>query len=220
MLAVAAGACALALPAQAAPVRGTVNLPSDLKGGRRHMGYWRVDNGNVPVQPPPHRGETVVVLQGLKGAAPAAKTVTIEITGLQVSPALVVVGPGSVLEFKNGDTVAHDLGIADQPNVMPVERLAAGKLRRQRFNDPGGYLVRCAEYPHIAVSVIVVSSPNFAVADEKGAFKIGDAPEGKGTVKVWTHGRWVHEEPIEVTGKAVDLSIRVTGGGAKETGGD
>jgi plastocyanin len=218
MLAAVAAGCVLGSVAQAAPVKGTVNLPADLKGRGRPIAYWRVENGNVPVQPPPYRGETVVMLQGLKGSAPPAKTVTVDIAGLQATPAVVIVGPGSVVEFKNGDTVAHDLGIPDQPNVMPVERLAAGRLRRQRFNEPGGYLVRCAEYPHLTVSVIVAASPLFATADEKGAFKIADAPDGKGTVKVWTHGKWVHEEPIEVNGKAVDLTIKVTGSGAKELG--
>jgi hypothetical protein len=216
MLAAAALGCVLAARVEAAPVKGNVSLPSDLKGRGKPIGYWRVENGNVPVQAPPYRGETVVMLQGLKGSAPPAKTVTVEIAGLQATPPVVIVGPGSVIELKNGDTVAHDLGIADNPNVMPVERLAPGRLRRQRFNEPGGYLIRCAEYPHLTIFVLVAATPLWAVADEKGAFKIADAPDGKGTVKVWTHGHLVHEEPIEVNGKAVDLNIKVSGSGSKE----
>jgi hypothetical protein len=200
----------------AAPVKGTVNLPSNLKGGRRHLGYWRLENGNVPIQPAPYRGDTVVVVEGLKGAAPAAKTLTVEISGLQVSTPVVVVGPGSVIEIKNNDRVAHALGIPEAPGVMPVERLMSNQLRRVRFNEPGGYFVRCEEYPHIALSVLVVSSPYFAVADEKGAFKIPDAPDGKGNLKVWSRGRWVHEEPIEVAGKSVDTVVKVSGTEARE----
>jgi hypothetical protein len=215
----AGGACAATLWAApavyAAPVKGTVMLPAGLKGGRRHLGYWHVENGNVPVQPAPSRGDTVVVLEGLKGTAPAAKTVTVEISGLQVSTPVVVVGPGSVVEIRNNDKVAHDLGIPESPNIMPVERLAPGLVRRPRFNEAGGYLIRCAEYPHIVISVIVVSTPLFAVVDDKGGFKIGDAPDGKGTLKVWTRGRWVHEAPIEVSGKPVDLQVHVTGTGGE-----
>jgi plastocyanin len=211
----AAGLCAAALWAPAAvyaaPVKGIVMLPSGLKGGRRHMGYWHVENGNVPVQPAPSRGDTVVVLEGMKGTAPAAKTITVEIAGLQASTPVVVVGPGSVVELKNSDKVAHDLGIPESPAIMPVERLAPGLVRRARFNEPGGYLIRCAEYPHIVVSVIVVGTPLFAVADDKGNFKLGEVPDGKGTLKVWTHGRWVHDEPLEISGKPVDLQVHVTG---------
>jgi hypothetical protein len=216
----AAGAvCAAALwgaAALAAPVKGTVSLPSNLKGGRRHLGYWRLENGNVPIQPAPYRGDTVVVIEGLKGAAPTAKTTTVEIAGLQLSTPVLVLGPGSVVEIKNNDRVGHVLGIAESPNIMPVERLMPNALRRVRFNEPGGYFVRCEEYPHIALSVIVVSSPHYAVADEKGAFKIADVPEGKGNLKVWSRGRWVHEEAIDVAGKGVDTVVKVSGNEARE----
>jgi plastocyanin len=202
--------------ALAAPIKGTVSLPSNLKGGRRHLGYWRFENGNVPIQPAPYRGDTVVVVEGLKGAAPPAKTLTVEIAGMALSTPVVVVGPGSVVEIKNNDRVAHVLGIPESPNVMPVERLMANQLRRVRFSEPGGYFIRCEEYPHVSLSVIVVSSPYFAIADEKGGFKIPDAPDGKGNLKVWSRGRWVHDEAIEVGGKGADLQVKVTGSEARE----
>lgn len=210
----AAGVCAAVLCASAvvyaAPVKGTVSLPAAMKSARRHVGYWRLENGNVPIAPAAYRGDTVVVLEGLKGPAPSPKTVTVEISGMQVSTPVVVLGPGSVVEIKNNDKVSHDLGIPDSPKVMPVERLAAGNVRRTRFSEPGGYFVRCGEYPHIAVSVIIVSSPSFAVVEEKGGFKIPEAAEGKGTLRVWSHGRWVHSEPIEVTARPADLQVKVT----------
>jgi len=215
----AGAACAAALwgaVAVAAPVKGTVSLPSNMKGGRRHLGYWRLENGNVPIQAAPYRGDTVVVIEGLKGGAPAAKTLTVEIAGMAVSTPVVVVGPGSVVEIKNNDRVAHVLGISDSPNVMPVERLMSNQLRRVRFNEPGGYFIRCEEYPHVSLSVIVVSSPHYAIADEKGSFKISDTPDGKGNLKVWSRGRWVHEEPIEVGGKGADVQVKVTGTEARE----
>ena len=59
--------------------------------------FWRFENGNVPIQPAPYRGDTVVVVEGLKGAAPPAKTLTVEIAGMALSTPVVVVGPGSVL---------------------------------------------------------------------------------------------------------------------------
>jgi hypothetical protein len=65
--------------------------------------------------------------------------------------------------------------------------------------------------------VVVVASPHFALLEDKGAFKIADVPEGKGTLKVWSHGRWVHEEPLEIGGRALELQIKPAGGGAKES---
>lgn len=205
----------MAATALATPVRGTVNLPPELKSGRRHPGYWRIENGLVPVQPAPHRGETVVVLEGFKGQAPAARTVSVEIAGLQASPPLVVVGTGSVVELKNGDRLPLDLSIPALPSLMPLQRLAPGGIRRQRFTEPGGYLIRSAEHPHLVVSVVVVGSPHFAVVDDKGGFKL-DVPDGRGALKVWSHGRWVHEEPLDVTGKPMDLTLKIEGAGARE----
>jgi plastocyanin len=208
MMAVAIGWTA---SAHAGAVRGTVQLPASLKSARRYQGYWRVDNGNVPVQPAASRGETVVVLETGKGPSPAAKTVTVDIAGLQATPAVVIVGEGSVVEFKNSDRVAHDLGTPDQESFMPIQRLEPGKLRHQKFLNPGGYLVRCLEYPQVAVSVIVVASPHYAVTDDKGSFRITDAPEGTAKLRVWSRGRWVHEQELQVGGKSPDLQIKVSG---------
>jgi hypothetical protein len=204
------------LRAAAAPVRGTVVLPAELRSPRRHLGYWRVENGIVPIVASAFRPQTAVVLTGFHGAAPPARTVTVEIAGLQASPPLLVVGPGSVVEVRNNDKVPHDLGIPDKPNVMPIERLTPGNMRRQRFGEPGGYFVRCAEYPHLTLSVVVVDGPYFALVDDKGAFKLPDVPEGKGTLKVWSHGRWVHEQPVEVSGKGADLQVPVPESAARE----
>jgi hypothetical protein len=64
--------------------------------------------------------------------------------------------------------------------------------------------------------VIVVNTPHNATLEERGAFKLGDVPEGKGKLKVWAHGRWIHEQPIEITGQALDLQVKVAGATSKE----
>jgi plastocyanin len=204
--------------AAAANVRGTVTLPDDLKAGRRFLGHWRVENTTVPVQPAPARGDTVVVLLGPKPQVLAPKNTPVEIVGMQANPTTVVVGEGAVVEFRNSDKVSHDLSIPGRPEIMPSERLSPGTVRKQRFGISGEYVVRCTEYPHIAVSVIVTSSPFFAAVDEKGGFKLLDVPEGPATLKVWSNGRWVHEQAVDVPAKGIDLTLRVSGAANKEAG--
>jgi hypothetical protein len=199
----------LAGRAMASPVKGTVVLPQELKSARRFRGYWRIENGIVPTAPLPARGDTVVVLTGVKGAAPAARTVTVDIAGLAATPPTVVLGEGSVVEIKNSDRVAHDLSIPDMTSLMPLERLAPGSLRRQKMLTAGGYAVRDAEYPHLVISVIVVGTPHYAMVDDKGGFKLPDAPDGRATLKVWSQGRWVHEQAVDVGPKSDDLRIKV-----------
>jgi plastocyanin len=197
-------------PALAGTVKGSVRLPDGARGGRMHPGYWRLENGNVPVRAGTGKANSVVVLDGISGThSPPPKTVTVEISGLDAQPRVVVVGPGSVVEFKNVGKITHELSTPADPSLMPIERLNPGTFRHQKFGAPGGYLVRCSEYPHLAISVIVVDSPFYSILDEKGAFAIpGPVPDGKATLKVWSMGRWVHEQPIETAGKQ-ELTIRV-----------
>jgi plastocyanin len=192
-------------------VKGTVNLPSALKANRRFFGHWRVENTNVAIQPAAMRGGTIVLLAGPQYQAVPPKSASVEIAGLQATPATVVVSEGTVVEFKNSDKVSHELSTPGQPQVMAPERLSPGTVRKQRFASAGEYIVRCSEYPHIVVSVIVTNSPFFAVADDKGAFKISDVPEGHATLKVWSGGSWVKEAEIDIPARGLDLTIKVAG---------
>jgi plastocyanin len=200
------------LPARAATgtVKGTVKLPEGSRSTRLFAGYWRLENGNVPVQNAGGaKAETVVVLDKLSGAhAPPARTVTVEIGGLDAHPRLVIVGPGSVVEIKNTGKMTHELSTPDNPNLMPIERLGPGSARHVKFTAAGGYAIRDAEYPHIMISVIVVDSPYYSTLDEHGAFSVSNVPEGKATLRVWTRGAWASEQEID-TGKKEDLTIKV-----------
>jgi plastocyanin len=200
----------LASPALAGTVKGTVRLPDSVQSGRSNQGYWRLENGNVPVRPSTRKSGAVVVLDGVSGARPPApKTVTVEISALNASPRIVVVGPGSVVEFKNQGKITHELSVPADQTLMPTERLNPGTFRNQKFGVPGGYLVRCSEYPSLAISVIVVDSPYYAVVDERGGFTIPGVPDTKANLKVWAGGRWAYEQSVDTSSKA-DLSIRVS----------
>jgi len=198
--------------AHAGTVKGTVKLPEGARGTRLYAGYWRLENGNVPVQTNGGaKAETVVVLTNVKGAHPLpARTVTVEIGGLDARPRVVIVGPGSVVEIKNTGKATHQFSTPQNPSLMPLEQLAPGAVRRQRFDAPDGYLIQDAEYPHIMISVLVVDSPYYSALDERGAFSMPNVPDGKATLKVWARGRWATEEEIDAS-KKDDLTIKVGG---------
>jgi plastocyanin len=193
----------------ATTVKGTVLLPPELKAGRRFFGYWRVQNTNVATAAPNLRGGTVVVLTGLPYQAVPPKSVSVELTGLAADPATVVISEGTVVEFKNNDKVAHTLLIPGKPEIMPPEVLRVGGVRKQRFGSQGEYVVRCTEFPHISISVIVINTPLFGVVDNNGAFKITDVPVGNATLKVWSGERWVKEAKVAVPARGLDLTVNV-----------
>lgn len=203
------GLCAHSAVASAGNVKGTLRLPEALRAGRQHQGYWRLENGTVPVRSAPSKSPPVVVLDGINGThPPAPRTVTVEISGLDAQPRVVVIGPGSVVEFKNVGKVTHELSTPANTNLMPIERLNPGTYRHQKFGLPGGYLVRCAQYPHLTISVIVVDSPFYALADERGGFVIPGVPDTRANLKVWAQGHWVYEHEIDAAAKQ-ELAIRV-----------
>jgi hypothetical protein len=196
---------------QAGTVKGTVKLPEAARSTRAFHGYWRVENGVVPVQTSGGvKAETVVVLDNVKGAKPLpARTVTIDLQALDARPRLVVAGPGSVIEIKNSGKMRHELSTPDKPKLMQLETLAPGSVRRQRFDAPGGYVIRDSEYPHIMISVIIVDSPYYAAVDDKGSFEIKNVPDGTAMLKVWTRGKWVAQQEID-GGSKDDVTIKVT----------
>jgi hypothetical protein len=202
----------LAPCAWAGTVRGVVKMPDASRSTRLYQGYWRLENGNVPVQTSGGvKVETVVVLENVKGAhAPSARTITIELGSLDARPRLVITGPGSVLELKNTGKVRHELSTPETPDVMPLETLAPGATRHARFDKLGGFVIRDSEYPHIMISVIIVGTTYFAPVDDKGAFSIPNVPDSNATLKVWTRGKWVAEQQIETgsLGKE-ELTIKV-----------
>lgn len=195
--------------AHAESVKGKVTLSEGLENGRRFPGYWRVENGSVPVAPAVTPDPPVVIVTDVKGQAPEAKTFAVDIAGFAANKPTLVVGVNSVVEIRNGDKVPHDLSIPGQEALMPLERLAPGTLRRQKFPVAGAYEIRSAQYPHLSIAVIVVDNPYTATCDTKGNFRLSDMPEGKGTLKVWAHGQFIHEQPIEVRNNMKALQIDV-----------
>jgi hypothetical protein len=210
---------ASAAPALAAgyTVKGTVKLPEGARSTRLYQGYWRLENGNVPVQTVGGaKAETLVVLEDIKGAkAPPARTVTVEIGGLDARPRLVIMGPGSVLEIKNTGRMTHELSTPENTNLMPAERLPPGSARHVKFETVGGFVVRDAEYPHIMISVIVVGSQYYSTLDERGGFQVAGVPDDHVKLRVWTRGAWATEQDVDAS-KKEDLTIKVAAPNEKE----
>jgi len=73
--------------AHAGTVKGSVKLPEGSRSTRLFHGYWRVENGNVPVQNAGGaKAETVVLIENMKGKAPSARTVSVDLGGLDARP--------------------------------------------------------------------------------------------------------------------------------------
>jgi plastocyanin len=200
-------ACVLLLlgaPALAAPVHGTVKLGDEPRNDPP-SGYWRVENGVLPVQPATDAREAVVVLEPAVAPAKTAEppTVTVELRGLRLDPRVLVVPVGATVQFKNADRVPHTLH-AD--TVLATETTPGGQTRTQKFSALGEFKIRDEEYPHLSGMVLVVTTPYFATLEPSGAFKL-DAPEGKYTARVWWRGAWVASQPVSVGHGEINIVV-------------
>ena len=156
------------------------------------------------------KAETVVVLENLKGKAPAARTVTVEIGGLDARPRLLIVGPGSVVEIKHRQDAARafDAGCAEDHahrnpapwRYPPAAVRRAGWVRHPRQRVPTHHGL--GDRGRLALLL----DPH-----EKGSFSIAGVPDGKANLKVWTRGRWASEQEVDTATAVKDeLTVRVT----------
>jgi len=181
--------------ASGATVRGSVMLPPESRAAD-HDAHWRVENGVLPLGPR---------VPGSKAQVPNA---TVDLHGLRLDPRVVVVPLGGSVEFKNSDRVPHTLYLERATTLMPPMPTPAGQSRSQKFYAAGEYRIRDEEYPHIDGTVLVLGTPYFVRLDEKGNFKL-DVPEGKYTLKVFWRDKWVVTQPLEVSGRATEVTVQV-----------
>lgn len=208
---------ALATTASATPVRGTIALPPEPRAPD-HDAHWRVENGVIGIGPrvPDPRLDVIVAFDGAAPKDAKVPNATVELHGLRLDPRVVVVPVGGSVEFKNSDRVPHTLYIEHATSLMKPEPTPSLQARTQKFYAAGEYRVRDEEYPHIDGDVIVLQTPWFARLDDKGQFKI-ELPEGKYTLRVFWHDKWVVTQPLEVGAKQAEVTIQVpaTATGAK-----
>ncbi|MDB4970503.1 MAG: hypothetical protein JWN44_6192 [Myxococcales bacterium] len=195
--------------AAAASVRGTVMLPTEPRIAD-HESHWRVENGVLPLGPrvPDPHLDVIVVLEGAPNANAKVPNTVVELHGLRLDPRVTVVPIGGSVEFKNSDRVPHTLYMDRGTSLMPPAPTPSGQSRTQKFFAAGEYRIRDEEYPHVEGTIVVLQSPYFARLDEKGNFKL-EVPEGKYTLKVFFRDKWVVSQPLEVAGRANEVTVQV-----------
>lgn len=217
--ALAASLLLSAVPAAAAPVRGTVPFADEGQGvTARHTTFWRVQNGVLPLSPPLHdlRAEAVVVLypQGpVTGAQVQAATeeaekgparVEITLQGRRAAPAVVVVPPGAEITLRNEDRVAYALSARGLP---PQSVPASGKATFTA-EKPGEYLLRAEDPAHLTVAVLVAERAFSGRVDPSGTFAF-EAPEGTYEARLFWRGAFVARAPLQVAPKVgAELSFK------------
>ena len=140
-------------------------------------------------------GPSAVVLEPVPAKAfpPSTQTVNMDQSGLKFVPTLIVIQQGTIVEFKNSDTVAHNIF---WPNISGDKKLghnlgsaSSGQSQKFKFTTPGNIPILCNIHPEMSANIVVSPSPYFAQTDATGAFSINDVPEGTYKATVWRKGK-------------------------------
>src|SRR5215467_2792489 len=140
-------------------------------------------------------GPSAIVLEPVPAKAfpPSSQTVTLDQRGLKFVPMLLVIQQGTTVEFKNSDTVSHNIF---WPSISGDKKLGhnlgtapSGQSQKFKFTTPGSLAVLCNIHPEMSANIVVSPSPYFAQTDATGTFSINDVPEGTYKATVWRKGK-------------------------------
>jgi plastocyanin len=140
-------------------------------------------------------GASAVVLEPVsaKPLSPSNQTVTLDQRGLKFTPSILVIQQGTTVEFRNSDTVSHNVF---WPNISGNKKLAhnlgtapSGQSQRFKFDSPGNVQILCNIHPEMTANIVVSPSPYFAQTDAAGAYSINNVPEGAYKATAWHNGK-------------------------------
>ena len=124
---------------------------------------------------------------GKRRFAAPAEPVILDQKGCWFRPHVLGVMTGQKLEIKNSDNVSHNIHPVPRVNQEWNESMAPGAADLfEQFPLPEVMIpVRCNVHQWMRAYVGVVSSPFFAVTDDRGAFTLNGLPPGNYTIEAW-----------------------------------
>jgi hypothetical protein len=104
------------------------------------------------------------------------------------SPHLLVVPPGSTVDFPNRDPFFHNVFSLFEGKKFDLGLYESGTSRSVKFDRPGVSYIFCNIHPQMNAIVISLNTPYYAVADKTGAIRITGVDSGEYVMQVWAEG--------------------------------
>lgn len=145
---------------------------------------------------------------------PPQSHVFIDQAHLAFAPHVAVVLQGTTVEFKNEDTVGHNVY---WPAVNHNRKLAhnmgtwpQGLSKPFTFNDVGDVPLLCNVHPEMSGYIFVAPTPYYALTDKDGSFTIKNVPPGQYTIKTWSESAKPATQAVNVGGGPASVNLTVT----------
>lgn len=126
--------------------------------------------------------------------------------GKQFIPTSIVVRAGQPVEFRNSEDIPHNVYVKRSPTGREVLNIATDPTQRHAhtFEDAGVYEVSCDIHPGMFATILVVTTPYAALADERGTFVILNVPPGAYRLTASFGGKEVGRT-LEIAGPHTDV---------------
>jgi plastocyanin len=154
-------------------------------------------------------GQSVVYLGAAAGTTfPASlKEAVVDQKDMVFLPVVQVVQLGTTVEFRNSDSVAHNVywpSIGDNRKLgHNLGTWPQGEKRSFKFDNPGVVPLLCNVHPEMFAFIVVSPTPYFAMTDKFGAYAIKNVPDGVYTVVAWHEGARGPTKQVTVAGDSI-----------------
>jgi plastocyanin len=133
---------------------------------------------------------------------------------------VAVVPVGATIEFKNSDTVGHNVRTACAKNETMNKTIQPEKSELWKFDKEERVDVKCDLHPWMSAYLIVSSTPFTAVTAADGSFDIKGLPAGEHKAKLWHEKLGKGEVTLKVGADGKIEPVEAKMGLAKKSGGD
>ncbi len=147
-----------------------------------------------------------VWLEGNTHAVPL-KNATIDQRGKTFIPHILIVTPGTRVNFPNNDTVFHNVFAFFEAKRFDIGMYPRGESRQVTFDKPGIVSVLCNVHPKMSAFIVIVDTPYYSVASRSGEFHVSGIPPGKYTLKAWHESGATWEHSINIGTDTTPLTI-------------
>ena len=129
-------------------------------------------------------------------------------------PHLQVIPVGTVVQFPNADPFFHNVFSLFNGKRFDLGLYEAGSSKSVTFSREGVSYIFCNIHPEMSAVVLALSTPLYALADQKDAFVLAGIPTGDYTLHVWIEGvpQAVTDRlsrQIRLSGTTVDLGALI-----------
>ncbi|TVP92888.1 MAG: methylamine utilization protein [Pseudomonadaceae bacterium] len=138
-----------------------------------------------------------VVLLGAGSSAEPLPTAVMDQVDMQFTPHVLVVPPGTEVNFPNSDDVRHHVYSFSPAKRFELRLFKGSEAPPVLFDQPGAVVLGCNIHDRMQGYILVAEQARHAFSDSAGEVELTDLPAGQWPVAVW-HPRLQDAPPVDL----------------------